>query len=220
MRARASYGEIIGTRGPNLSWIALAALGWLATLPNLPAQAQVARGAHDGFVQKLIGAALAQTRQHVEYDASYRRIAYPGGDVPRGTGVCSDVVIRAYRAVGIDLQQRVHEHMARALADYPQLWGLARPDANIDHRRVPNLQRYLARRGAARPVSAEPGDYRAGDLVTWRLPGDLPHIGLVTYRRSADGARPLVVHNIGRGPELEDMLFRFPLTGHYRYRGE
>jgi uncharacterized protein YijF (DUF1287 family) len=173
-----------------------------------------------GFVSGLISAALAQTTRHVVYDGSYRRLAYPGGDVPSDVGVCTDVVIRAYRAVGVDLQQRVHEDMTRAFAAYPRLWGLARPDANIDHRRVPNLQTFFRRRGADRVASSDPGGYQPGDLVSWMLPGNLPHIGLVMDRRSADGARPLIVHNIGNGPQLEDMLFAFPVTGHYRYRGE
>lgn len=172
------------------------------------------------FVARLVEAAVAQTAERVVYDGSYRRIPYPGGDVPSSIGVCTDLVIRAYRAVGVDLQQRVHEDMKRAFAAYPRTWGLARPDSNIDHRRVPNLQTYFRRRGAelARTRDSEP--YLTGDLVTWMLPGNLPHIGLVTDRRSTDGRRPLIVHNIGRGPEVEDMLSRFPITGHYRYRGE
>jgi len=170
-------------------------------------------------VRKLTASAVAQAGTHVAYDGSYRRIAYPGGDVPANVGVCSDLVIRAYRAAGIDLQVRVHEDMRGAFGSYPKLWGLARPDPNIDHRRVPNLQMYFERRGAALPVSTQARDYQAGDLVTWLLPGNLPHIGVVIERRSADGARPLVAHNIGRGPQLEDMLFAFRITGHYRYRG-
>lgn len=120
----------------------------------------------------------------------------------------------------MDLQQRVHEDMARAFSAYPKTWGLSRPDPNIDHRRVPNLQAYLRRRRTEVKASRGPQDYLPGDLVTWMLPGNLPHIGLVTDRRSADGARPLVVHNIGNRPELEDMLLSFPITGHYRYRGD
>ena len=174
----------------------------------------------DAFVGRLVAAAVAQTTQAVRYDGSYRRIPYPGGDVPADVGVCTDVVIRAYRAVGVDLQQSVHEDMARAFEAYPRAWGLSRPDANIDHRRVPNLQTYFERRGVEVVATRDPRDYAAGDLVTWMLPGNLPHIGLVTDRRSADGERPLVVHNIGNGPEIEDMLFAFPITGHYRYRGE
>jgi uncharacterized protein YijF (DUF1287 family) len=171
-------------------------------------------------VARLVAAAIQQTRQPTRYDGAYRRIPYPMGDVPPEMGVCTDVVIRAYRAVGVDLQQRVHEDMRAAFAAYPKAWGLSRPDPNIDHRRVPNLQRYFTRRGTARPRSSEPGDYQAGDLVTWMLPGNLPHIGLVSERRSSDGRRPLIVHNIGRGPQVEDMLFAYPITGHYRYRGE
>ena len=176
--------------------------------------------AGQAFVSRLISAALAQTSQHVVYDGSYRRLAYPGGDVPSGIGVCTDVVIRAYRMVGVDLQERVHEDMKSAFAAYPKLWGLPRPDSSIDHRRVPNLQTFLRRRGADRATSSDPAAYESGDLVTWMLPGNLPLIGLVTDRRSSDGARPLIVHNIGNGPELEDMLFSYPITGHYRYRGE
>ena len=172
------------------------------------------------FAQGLIQAAVAQTSTPVTYDGSYRRIPYPGGDVPESIGVCTDLVVRAYRAVGVDLQLRVHEDMRTAFGSYPPLWGLSRPDPNIDHRRVPNLQAYFRRRGAQLPISREAGDYLPGDLVTWTLPGNLPHIGLVTDRRSPDGERPLIVHNIGRGPEIEDMLFGYPISGHYRYRGD
>jgi uncharacterized protein YijF (DUF1287 family) len=168
----------------------------------------------DGFVDRLIRAAVAQTEAAVTYDGSYRRSPYPGGDVPANIGVCTDVIIRAYRALGIDLQVRVHEDMRQSFHAYPQIWGLSRADPNIDHRRVPNLQTYFSRKGAQ--VSA--GSYEPGDMVTWMLPGNLPHIGLVTDRRSNDGQRWLIVHNIGRGPRVEDMLFDFPITGHYRYR--
>jgi uncharacterized protein YijF (DUF1287 family) len=168
---------------------------------------------------RLVAAAVAQTRSRVSYDGSYRRIPYPGGDVPETTGVCTDVVIRAYRQIGVDLQVKVHEDMARAFRSYPQLWGMSRPDANIDHRRVPNLQTYLRRFGAQLPISRDPGLYRAGDLVTWMLPRNLPHIGIVIGDKSADGT-PLVVHNIGRGPEVESILFAYPITGHYRYGGQ
>jgi uncharacterized protein len=166
-------------------------------------------------VDRLVDAAVAQTRSAVTYDGSYRRIAYPGGDVPASIGVCTDVVIRAYRRVGIDLQVKVHEDMTRAFRTYPQLWGMSGPDPNIDHRRVPNLQAFFRRAGAELPVTHEAGAYRAGDVVTWMLPHNLPHIGIVTGQRSGTG-RPLVVHNIGRGPEVEDMLFTYPITGHYR----
>jgi uncharacterized protein YijF (DUF1287 family) len=172
------------------------------------------------FVGRLVGAGIAQTATKVRYDGSYRRIGYPGGDVPADVGVCTDVVIRAYRELGIDLQVRVHEDMARAFEAYPKLWGLDRPDTNIDHRRVPNLQTFLRRQGAALAAPRDAARYAAGDLVTWMLPGNLPHIGIVTDRRSADGRRPLIVHNIGKGPELADMLFDYPITGRYRYLGK
>lgn len=178
--------------------------------------AQGPAGPND-YVDRLVAAAVAQTRSHVTYDGSYRRIPYPGGDVPDTIGVCTDVVIRAYRRIGVDLQVKVHEDMKRAFRAYPQSWGLPGPDPNIDHRRVPNLQTFFRRSGAALPVSRDPGHYRAGDLVSWMLPGNLPHIGIVTGERSATGT-PLIVHNIGRGPQLEDVLFSYPITGHYRYR--
>jgi uncharacterized protein YijF (DUF1287 family) len=147
---------------------------------------------------RLVAAAESQVGVTVRYDNSYRRLVYPGGDVPLEVGVCTDVLVRAYRrALGIDLQQRVHEDMRRAWRVYPKIWGLSRPDANVDHRRVPNLEVYFRRHGVALPPSSDPDAYRAGDIVSWRLAGGQPHIGLVTARRT-DG-RPLVVHNIGAG---------------------
>jgi hypothetical protein len=176
----------------------------------------------EDFSSRLAQAAFERTRHRVVYDGTYYRIPYPGGDVPAHVGVCTDVVIRSYRALGVDLQKSVHEDMARHFAAYPskRIWGLLRPDPNIDHRRVPNLQVFFSRKGKALPVSAQPDAYRAGDLVTWMLPGNLPHIGIVADRYTADGVRPLIVHNIGAGPRLEDVLFHFPITGHYRYRPE
>jgi uncharacterized protein len=171
------------------------------------------------FSEKLVGAAHERTQHQVTYDGSYLRLEYPGGDVPSGTGVCTDVVIRSYRALGIDLQKNVHEDMQTNFAAYPKIWGLTRPDANIDHRRVPNLQTYFSRQGTTLPTSENPRDYHSGDLVTWMLPGNLPHIGIVVDRRSTDSLRPMIVHNIGRGPKLEDALFSYPITGHYRYVG-
>lgn len=190
----------------------------------LAAPCALAQTAGAGFAARLVAAAREQTTHAVRYDGSYRRIAYPGGDVPRDVGVCSDVVVRAYRALGIDLQRRVHEDMARNFAAYPRQWGLGAPDANIDHRRVPNLQAFLRRRGAQRPVSHEGASYAAGDLVTWMLPGNLPHIGVVSDRfaprEPPEGSRPLILHNIGQGPREEDALFTYPITGHYRWQGE
>jgi uncharacterized protein YijF (DUF1287 family) len=170
-----------------------------------------------GFYDALVSAALERTRHQVVYDGSYRRIGYPMGDVPPHIGVCTDLVIRSYRALGIDLQQQVHEDMQQAFHAYPDHWGLSRPDTNIDHRRVPNLQTFFSRHGERLPVSRNGDDYRPGDMVTWVLPGNLPHIGIVTDRTSPASGNPLVVHNIGAGPKLEDMLFAFPVTGHYRY---
>lgn len=201
--------------------LAAGSLGLLLLRPA-PRQAQVGEDA-DGrpdvpsAAARLVEAALEQTRRPSRYDGSYVRIPYPGGDVPSGTGVCTDVVIRAYRAIGLDLQVAVHEDMTRAFEDYPDRWGLRAPDPNIDHRRVPNLQAFFRRAGAGRPISADADDYRPGDVVTWVLPRGLPHVGLVVDRRSPDGERPLVVHDIGEGPALEDALFSFPITGHYRH---
>ncbi|MES9958780.1 MAG: DUF1287 domain-containing protein, partial [Sedimenticola sp.] len=147
------------------------------------------------------------------------RIGYPGGDVPNDMGVCTDVVIRAYRATGVDLQRRVHEDMTTNFDAYPsrRIWGLNGTDSNIDHRRVPNLQAYFSREGQVLPVTRDSNDYAAGDIVTWMLPGNLPHIGIVTDRVDSETGVPLVVHNIGSGPKLENMLFSYRITGHYRY---
>jgi uncharacterized protein YijF (DUF1287 family) len=178
-----------------------------------------AQSSADDFWRRLVAAATERTRHVVRYDGSYRRIPYPGGDVPDSIGVCTDLVIRSYRAVGIDLQKEVHLDMTREFSAYQDAWGLGAPDPNIDHRRVPNLRTFFERKADSRPISGNPQDYRPGDLVTWMLPGNLPHIGIVVDRRSTDGKRPCVAHNIGEGPKVEDVLFRYPLTGHYRYRG-
>lgn len=182
----------------------------IASLPGSPALART-------FGEALAEAAIERTRHAVVYDPAYVVIPYPMGDVPSDRGVCSDEVIRAYRALGIDLQERVHIDMTRNFHRYPQTWGLAAPDSNIDHRRVPNLERFFERHGQSLGISQDAAVYKPGDLVTWRLDNKLPHIGIVTTARSADGKRPLIVHNIGAGPQLEDVLFAFPLFGHYRY---
>lgn len=173
----------------------------------------------DDFAARLSSAALARDGLDVIYDGAYRRIDYPGGDVPANVGVCTDLVIRAFRAVGVDLQRVVHEDMRAAFEAYPsrRIWGLTRPDPNIDHRRVPNLQAWLVRHGSELPVTHRAEEYRPGDVVTWMLPGNLPHIGIVVDRRNAADPRPLVAHNIGAGPKIEDRLFVYRLTGHYRY---
>ncbi len=164
----------------------------------------------------LVEAARKQIGVTVSYDSGYRRIPYPNGDVPLERGVCTDVVIRAYRQLGVDLQVRVHEDMAAAWKVYPKNWGLSRPDSNIDHRRVPNLATFFSRHGASLPAGSDPNAYVPGDIVTWRLPSGVPHIGIVSDRRTRAGV-PLVVHNIGGGTQEEDSLFSFALTGHYRY---
>ena len=169
---------------------------------------------------KLVAAARQQTLSSVTYDGAYTRIAYPMGDVPADRGVCTDVVIRAYRMIGVDLQVAVHEDMRANFGRYPRLWGLSRPDTNIDHRRVPNLQRFLERAGARVAALQPAAAFRAGDLVTWMLPGNLPHIGIVSDLRAPSSNRPLIIHNIGAGPVEDDILFSYPITGHYRYRVE
>jgi len=171
------------------------------------------------WVRKLIAAAESQVGITVTYDPAYTRIGYPGGDVPEERGVCTDVIVRAYRrGLGADLQKLVHEDMAGNFAVYPKLWGLKRPDSNIDHRRVPNLAAFFRRKGEEFRVSTDARDYRPGDIVTQMLPGGLAHIILLTHRASEDGERPLAVHNIGAGARLEDVLFVFAITGHYRFR--
>lgn len=174
---------------------------------------------HKDNTQQLIAAALAQTKEKVTYNGAYFKIAYPMGDVPAQYGVCTDVVIRAYRKLGIDLQKLVHEDMRGNFSLYPakKNWGQNKTDTNIDHRRVPNLQTFFTRHGKKLTASNQPQDYQAGDLVTWMLPGNLPHIGIVTDQLSDDGLRPLIVHNIGAGPKLDDMLFDYAISGHYRY---
>lgn len=172
------------------------------------------------FANKLSNAALGRLKSRVRYDGKYVKIGYPWGDVPSNIGVCTDVVIRSYRKLGIDLQKEVHEDMSVAFNAYPNYrkWGLSKPDTNIDHRRVYNLRKFFARKGAALPVTRRASDYRPGDLVTWMVGPDLPHIGVVVNKRSkADPNRFMIVHNIAYGPQIEDVLFRFPITGHYRY---
>lgn len=172
------------------------------------------------FAQSLVKAAIERTKHSVRYDGSYLSIDYPGGDVPADMGVCTDVVIRSYRALGVDLQVLVHEDMKAHFEAYPskRIWGLSRTDRNIDHRRVPNLKAFFARHGESLPISQSIDNYLPGDLVTWMLPGNLPHIGIVTDRLDVDSGQPLIVHNIGAGPKLEDILFDYSITGHYRYQ--
>ncbi|QBY04361.1 DUF1287 domain-containing protein [Thalassotalea sp. HSM 43] len=176
------------------------------------------QGVANSFSTDFVAAAIERTTYQVTYDGSYYGISYPNGDVPSNVGVCTDVVIRSYRTLGVDLQVLVHEDMADNFALYPskRIWGLSKTDKNIDHRRVPNLQVFFARHGDVLTNSDQANDYQPGDIVTWLLPGNLPHIGIVTNNKTEQGV-PLIAHNIGAGPSLDDMLFAFQITGHYRY---
>jgi len=169
------------------------------------------------FYQKLADSALELTKQRVTYDPTYRVIAYPNGDVSANKGVCTDVVIRAYRKLGIDLQKEVHQDMKANFAKYPKKWGLKHTDKNIDHRRVPNLMTFFARHGTVKKISNMASDYQPGDIVCWNLGGDVTHIGIVSRKKSSDGKRYLMVHNIGSGQVLEDCLFSYKIIGHYQY---
>jgi len=171
------------------------------------------------LLSKLVDAAIASTNLYVRYDPSYVKIKYPGGDVPEDQGVCSDVIIRSYRHLGIDLQKEVHEDMERNFRLYPKIWGLGSPDTNIDHRRVPNLMVFFKRKGKLLSITDNPNDFSPGDIVTWDLGGGLTHIGLVINRKSVGSNRFQVVHNIGAGPKAEDVLFNWKVTGHFRYFG-
>lgn len=177
--------------------------------------------ARQEFLKKLVAAAEERTHHTVRYDPAYVRIPYPGGDVPENTGVCTDEVIRSYRAAGIDLQKEVHEDMERNFSAYPQQrrWLLSHTDTNIDHRRVPNLMVFFSRKGETLAITEDSADYLPGDIVTWDLGGRVPHIGIVVHEKSAEGGHHLIVHNIGQGPKREDVLFAWKITGHYRYYG-
>ena len=190
--------------------IILCALVWVTNLLGVLAQPD--------FYDRLSEAALCLTQQTVTYDPRYVSIAYPNGDVPSHTGVCTDVVIRAYRALGIDLQKEVHEDMKSHFSLYPTIWGAKKTDPNIDHRRVPNLMVFFNRKGIKKSLSNNPKDYLPGDIVCWNLGGAITHIGLVVNKKSTDNKRPLIVHNIGGGQVLADCLFQFKIIGHYRYQ--
>jgi uncharacterized protein YijF (DUF1287 family) len=174
--------------------------------------------AHQEFLNKFVGAAVERAQHAVRYDPAYVKSPYPNGDVPADTGVCTDEVIRTYRAVGIDLQKLVHEDKARNFSAYPT-FGAHGPDTNIDHRRVPNLMVFFSRKGEALPKTQNASDYSPGDLVTWDLGGNVPHIGIVIDQSAPGTNRHLILHNIGRGPQIEDVLFSWKITGHYRYFG-
>jgi uncharacterized protein len=203
--------KILGTA---LMTLAIAA----AVLPQPRPRIAPADSRRD-FLRRFAAAALERTHHTVRYDPAYVRIAYPGGDVPQETGVCTDEVIRAYRAVGVDLQRDVHEDMVAHFSAYPTKWRRTSPDPNIDHRRVPNLMVFFSRKGEVLPVTDRAEDYTPGDLVTWDLGRGLTHIGIVVDQKGFFSRRYMIVHNIGAGPRMEDVLFDWKITGHYRYFG-
>jgi uncharacterized protein len=173
--------------------------------------------AQTSFYNRLADSALVLTYQKVQYDPAYFKLEYPNGDVPADKGVCTDVIIRAYRKLGIDLQKEVHLDMKSNFEKYPNNWGLNRPDKNIDHRRVPNLMTFFTRHGKVMKISQDPKDYQPGEIVCWNLGGGITHIGIVSRKKSVDSQRYLIIHNIGAGQVLEDCLFKFKIIGHYRY---
>jgi len=198
-----------------------AALPVVLLAANLLAGQSPINAARAAFTQKLVSAAIERISHRVRYEPAYVRIPYPNGDVPADTGVCTDEIIRIYRAAGVDLQKEVHEDMQANFWSYPNhvRWMLFHTDTNIDHRRVPNLMVFFSRKGESLAITANAGDYAPGDLVTWDLGGNVPHIGMVVDRKSPASGRHMIVHNIGAGPRMEDVLFNWKITGHYRYFG-
>ena len=194
--------------------------GLVAMATLLVGQGRDPAAARQDFLNRLVDAAIERTHHTVTYDPGYVAIAYPGGDVPANSGVCSDEIIRAYRALAVDLQKEVHEDIVRDFSAYPmEHWQQTHPDRNIDHRRVPNLMVFFARHGEELAITDRAQDYQPGDLVTWDLGNGHPHIGIVVNRKDAASGRFLIVHNIGAGPQMEDVLFDWKIIGHYRYLG-
>ena len=196
-------------------WVAFLVLATFAAL----AQNASVLNSRQTFIRQLVAAAVERTHHTVRYDPAYVAIPTRGGDVPADTGVCTDEIIRVYRAVGVDLQKEVHDDMAQNFSAYPNNWGLKHPEPTIDHRRVPNLKTFFSRKGEKLPVTNHLQDYAPGDLVTWDLGHGINHIGIVVDQKSAQSGRWMVVHNIGEGPKMEDVLFNWRITGHYRYYG-
>lgn len=172
------------------------------------------------FLTGLCAAAKERTEHKITYDSSYFELDYPGGDVPENIGVCADVIVRSYRALGVDLQRLIHEDMRRDFNAYPHIWLQSEPDPSIDHRRVQNLITFFVRRGAALPVTDDPADYLPGDVVAWRMYNRRLHIGIVVDEYVPGKLHRMVVHNIGKGPKIENRLFRWPILGQFRYCGE
>ncbi len=170
------------------------------------------------FFGRLADSAITLAKQSVVYDPTYYKIPYPNGDVPAGKGVCTDVIIRAYRKLGVDLQKEVHEDMQAHFSLYPKVWGMIHTDKNIDHRRVPNLMTFFGRKGTTKPKSSDSKDYLPGDIVCWNLGGSVTHIGIVVKTKTSDGKRYKMIHNIGAGQVVEDCLFSYTIIGHYSYQ--
>jgi hypothetical protein len=173
--------------------------------------------AQTNFYTQLSDSAFVLTYQKVQYDPAYFRLDYPNGDVPSDKGVCTDVIIRAYRKLGIDLQKEVHQDMKSNFEKYPKNWSLIQPDKNIDHRRVLNLMTFFTRHGTVMKISQDPNDFQPGEIVCWNLGGGITHIGIVSRKKSQDRQRYLIIHNIGAGQVVEDCLFTYEIIGHYRY---
>jgi uncharacterized protein YijF (DUF1287 family) len=173
----------------------------------------------NSFAEKLSNAAISIIDKNVVYTPDYVKLKYPNGDVPSKTGVCTDVIIRAYRKLNIDLQKEVHEDMMANFTKYPNLkkWGLKTTDKNIDHRRVPNLEVFFGRKGKTLSITQNANDYKTGEIVTWIINDKLPHIGIITHLKSEDGKRNLIAHNVGNGQVLEDCLFSYTIVGHFQY---
>lgn len=176
----------------------------------------------NSFAERLSQVAISIIDPTIDYDSAYFSIQYPNGDVPAKKGVCTDVVIRSYRKLGIDLQKEVHEDMVENFDAYPNLknWGMTKTDTNIDHRRVPNLEIFFERKGTKLPVTQNSNDYKTGEIVTWMINDKLPHIGIITSKKSKDGKRNLIVHNVGNGQVLQDCLFEYKIVGHFKYSKE
>lgn len=204
-----TYRRFIAPPAPPITVIPVPPL----TPPSLPPILKPVPPAH---VSKMLDSVLKQVEVTRSYDPAYVNLKYPNGDVPENTGVCADVIVRAFRAQGIDLQQALHEDMRREFAQYPKKWGMKRPDPNIDHRRVYNLMHFFERKGKALPITQNPADYLPGDVVAWDLGKGQAHIGIATHFKTPDG-RPLMGHNIAYGTNIEDALFYWPIIGHYRY---
>lgn len=201
-----------------LSFVIGGGCGANGTLPSQSVERPSIAEIDSGPVRSILESAVSQTKTTIGYSQTYFVIPYPNGDVPAETGACTDVVIRSFRAAGVDLQKEVHEDMTANFSDYPQIWGLKKTDTNIDHRRVPNLQKYFDRRRKSVPITSRGSEYRPGDVVSWDLDGKgMTHIGIVSNLWNAGKERYLIIHNIGSGVRAEDRLFEWNITGHYRY---